>query len=221
VDGTKFLLNSDELWITLNGWNDGEKIYNSTDGGTSWNNISINLPNLPTNIVKYRTTDNSLYLGMDIGVYYFNEVLGSWIPFIDNLPNVIVNDLEINENSGIIRAGTYGRGVWESGLYNSVQVDLDAMLISINKPTGNYCGELTEAEITFRNLGTVDILSLDIVYNVDGGVNTVYNWTGNLAPGENQTLNLDPFNSTNGNHVFNVILENPNGLTDQKLAGYW
>ncbi|GAJ22669.1 unnamed protein product, partial [marine sediment metagenome] len=39
------------------------------------------------------------------------------IDFSEGLPNVIVNELEIYYPDSIIRAGTYGRGLWESELY--------------------------------------------------------------------------------------------------------
>lgn len=35
------------LWITYGGYTAGEKVYKSTNGGTSWTNISTGLPNLP------------------------------------------------------------------------------------------------------------------------------------------------------------------------------
>ena len=37
-----------------------------------------------------------MYAGTDIGVYYRDEQLSEWIDYSGNLPNVIVNDLEID-----------------------------------------------------------------------------------------------------------------------------
>lgn len=42
----------------------------------------------------------------------------NWIPFSTNLPNVIINELEINYAENKIYAGTYGRGLWSSPLIN-------------------------------------------------------------------------------------------------------
>ena len=39
-----------------------------------------------------------------------------WQPFCAGLPNVQVTDLEINYCAGKLRAGTWGRGLWESDL---------------------------------------------------------------------------------------------------------
>lgn len=40
--------------------------------------------------------------------------MSEWMPFITNLPNVIVQELEIHYGSDRLRAATYGRGIWES-----------------------------------------------------------------------------------------------------------
>jgi len=39
-----------------------------------------------------------------------------------NLPNVHVSWLDINYTAGLIRAATFGRGIWESELYTLVNV---------------------------------------------------------------------------------------------------
>ena len=41
--------NPDVVWITYGGY-DGERIFESTNGGTSWTNISAGLPNIPANV---------------------------------------------------------------------------------------------------------------------------------------------------------------------------
>jgi hypothetical protein len=37
---------------------------------------------------------------------------------------VEVTDLEIHESEGLLRAGTYGRGIWQSSLYNPCLTDV-------------------------------------------------------------------------------------------------
>jgi hypothetical protein len=83
-----------------------------------------------------------LYIGTDEGVYYYNSNLGSWIDFNNQLPNVIVMELEIAPSIGKIRAGTYGRGLWESDIYsNSSSTDepltLKEELILFPNPANN------------------------------------------------------------------------------------
>jgi len=111
-------LNPNTLWVSLSGFTNGDKVYKSTDGGSTWTNVSGNLPNLPINCVIYENgTNNGIYVGTDIGIYYKNDDLVQWQAFMTNLPNVIVNELEIHYGSSKIRAATYGRGLWESDLF--------------------------------------------------------------------------------------------------------
>ncbi|MES2774652.1 MAG: T9SS type A sorting domain-containing protein [Bacteroidota bacterium] len=107
--------------VTFSGYSSGEKVFRSIDGGASWTNISAGLPNLPMNTVVYvnGSVQHAVYVGSDIGVYYFDNSLPSFAPFMTGLPNVAVRDLEIFYPTSKLRAGTYGRGVWESDLNNA------------------------------------------------------------------------------------------------------
>jgi len=100
--------------------NANSKVFISEDGGANWESLQLNLPDFQALDVVWDNTDkNGLYLGMNYGVYYINDDLQEWIPYNTNLPNVIINDLEINFEQNKIYAGTYGRGLWVSDLYET------------------------------------------------------------------------------------------------------
>ncbi len=132
-----------DVWVTFSGYSDGNKVFHSSDGGNNWQNISGTLPNIPTNCMAVQDDAvNSLYLGTDFGTFYRNDTMPDWIPFMDGLPNVIINELEINVLSSKIRAATYGRGVWEASLY-STSVGLEeetatALLVFPNPTRGKF-----------------------------------------------------------------------------------
>ena len=109
---------ADRVWVTLSGYAANHKVYESVNGGQNWANITATgLPNLPVNCIVYQhSTNDDLYVGTDVGVYYKNNTMSDWIPFNDGLPNVIVKELEIHYDAGSISAATFGRGVWESPL---------------------------------------------------------------------------------------------------------
>ncbi|MFH1321217.1 MAG: PKD domain-containing protein [Bacteroidota bacterium] len=112
-----------KIWVTLSGFSSGKKVYMSTNGGNSWINYSTGIPNIPVNCIVYENNSyDALYIGTDLGVYYRNNSMSEWIEFTDGLPNVIVNELEIHYDSKKIRAGTYGRGLWESDIYQEPAV---------------------------------------------------------------------------------------------------
>ncbi|MCD4772071.1 MAG: PKD domain-containing protein, partial [Bacteroidales bacterium] len=109
--------NPEMIAVSLSGYSDGEKVYISDDAGETWTNYSLNLPNIPANCVAFYSGNlNPLYVGMDVGVYYIDDNLTEWTSYMDELPNVIVNELEIQFDSQLLRAGTFGRGLWESSL---------------------------------------------------------------------------------------------------------
>ncbi|MFA5417038.1 MAG: PKD domain-containing protein [Bacteroidales bacterium] len=120
--------NPEIIAVSLSGYTDGEKVYMSTNGGATWTNYSRNLPNIPANCVAFYLGNlNPLYVGMDVGVYYIDENQTDWMSFIDGLPNVIVKELEIQNNSQLIRAATYGRGLWETSvILNAPVADFEA-----------------------------------------------------------------------------------------------
>lgn len=102
-------------WVTFSGYAAEAKVFGTTDGGATWNNLSAGLPNLPVNAIAARAgVANGFYVGLDSGVYYRDDNLDGWVPFVDGLPNVIVTALLIDEARQRVIAATYGRGIWQS-----------------------------------------------------------------------------------------------------------
>ena len=97
------------------------KVRISQDGGSTWTTMNTSLPNFNALALVWDTnTDNGLYLGMDYGVYYIDDNFTDWQPFSNGIPNVIVNELEINHADGKLYAGTYGRGLWATPTYEEL-----------------------------------------------------------------------------------------------------
>lgn len=109
-----------KVWVTFSGYSSGNKVFASTDGGSTWTNISAGLPNLPCNTIVFEngSIDDPVYVGTDIGVFYRDNTQATWTSFFSGLPRCAVRDLEIYYPTGRIRAGTYGRGTWESDLHS-------------------------------------------------------------------------------------------------------
>jgi Sortilin, neurotensin receptor 3,/BNR/Asp-box repeat len=111
--------NNSVIYATIGGFEDGEKIFKSTDNGDTWTNISYDLPNVIAKKVVSQatnlgTSDEILYLATNVGVYVKKGSINKiWQKVGDNLPFTDVNDLDINYTAGKIYASTYGRGIWE------------------------------------------------------------------------------------------------------------
>ena len=202
------------LWITVGGWSNGKKVYKSINGGSSWTNISGSLPNLPVNCIAYQNGSNGgIYIGNDIGVYYYDETVGIWDDFFTDLPHTIVNDLVINHTSSVITAGTYGRGVWQSILYSSSLNAIDPFLVEILNVPDMVCNSSISPGIKVKNIGTEELTSFTLEYGL-GNYNLSYQWSGNLQSLSDITINLDPIAVIDGALVFQVRIVDPNGGAD-------
>lgn len=125
------------LWVALEG-GQGQAVYASNDAGATWTNYSGSLPNYAAHAIVYEAgSQDGLYVGMSAGIYYRNASMTDWQPFLTNLPNAIVNDLQINYAAKKVRAATFGRGLWESNLANAASNQLLNISTRLQVGTGD------------------------------------------------------------------------------------
>jgi photosystem II stability/assembly factor-like uncharacterized protein len=112
-----------------------KKVYKSLNKGGAWTNISGTLPNISINTIVFdKSSNEGLYVGTDAGIYYKDADMADWVQYSTGFPvSVGVNELEIyqdqrNRADSRLRAGTFGRGVWEIKLANSSAVLPPALL---------------------------------------------------------------------------------------------
>jgi photosystem II stability/assembly factor-like uncharacterized protein len=101
-------------------------IYKSLDSGSTWNNITYNLPSGAKNSIIHQASsiNNTIYLAMNKAVYYTNDSLNEWKIFSNNLPNTTINDIEVNNIENHVIISTYGRGIWRSPVVpSSLKID--------------------------------------------------------------------------------------------------
>lgn len=103
------------------------RVFKSSTKGMSWTEITTNLPDVQMNtLVYYKNSPEGLYLGTNIGVFYRDASNEAWIHYSDGLPAAAkITELEIYYDPAgpqfdLLRAATYGRGLWESSLHYSV-----------------------------------------------------------------------------------------------------
>jgi hypothetical protein len=102
-------------------------VFKTTDAGTTWTNFSgstDSLPDAPANSVI--VDSNTVFVGTDVGVFASDTSSPSWTEVGPRpapaaygfLPNVPVTALRIFNSGGkkLLRASTYGRGIWEYDL---------------------------------------------------------------------------------------------------------
>ncbi len=91
----------------------------------------------------------------------------------------------------------------------------DVSISNIVAPTGTYCFTTFSPQVSLKNVGTSVLTSATITYNIDGGSNQVFSWTGNLSSGSSEIVTLNSISTTTGTHTFNATSTLPNGLADQ------
>ncbi|MEO6903694.1 MAG: T9SS type A sorting domain-containing protein [Bacteroidia bacterium] len=106
------------------------KVYRSTDKGVSWINISTGLP--ATNFIEIHSdiysNDESVYIANGASaIYYKNSKLNAWVNYSQGLPTICnINDFMIfndgDYKNSVLRVAYYGRGVWQTPLYNIITV---------------------------------------------------------------------------------------------------
>lgn len=95
--------------------------------------------------------------------------------------------------------------------------DQDVAIKHIYSPV-TLCNNSFEPAVEVTNLGINDLVSLDVIYQVDDEPEISYGWTGNIPYSESEVIDLPDIDySVINSGTFTVHLENPNGQEDEFL----
>lgn len=132
----------------------GSQIYKSFDKGESWTNISgEGLPGVALLEMVYdNSSDEGIYLGTDIGVYYKDATMNDWIDYSEGLPVIRVSGMDIyygeNREKNFLTISTDGRGFWRSELYG---VETQLPEVDFKSDTTSI---FSEGKVRFTNLSS-------------------------------------------------------------------
>lgn len=193
--------NPDVVYLSKNG-----RIYKSVNRGQTWDNITGTLPNVTyTSIAYYKNASEGLYISSDIGVFYKDAFMSDWVMFSDGLPlDASINEVEIyydpdDPAQDVIRAGTYGRGMWESDMYHAA-------------PAANFAASETlvpaGCAVDFKDLSS--------------GIPTQWQWTFDGATPETSTERNPEgvMYSTVGTFQVKLVVTNEAGSDSLTLTDY-
>ncbi len=90
----------------------------------------------------------------------------------------------------------------------------DAGIEVVVSPSTQQCTATITPVVRLRNYGSNDLTSVDISYNIDGGMNQTFAWTGNISAGSTLDVSLPSTLAFGGTHTFEVSTVSPNGVTD-------
>jgi photosystem II stability/assembly factor-like uncharacterized protein len=102
--------------VTHSGYKDGDDIphiHRSDDYGANWEGIDGDLPDFGLNNVEIlaNNEDSILFVASDGGVYYTENSGITWDRLGDNMPIILVFDIDIDYDANRIVAGTFARSI--------------------------------------------------------------------------------------------------------------
>ncbi len=122
-------------------------VWKTTNFGAAWTDFTANLPDSPVNAVVIDSTNGQVYVGSDVGVFVSSTSAANWTELGPNpstsqsgfLPNVAVTALGLFNSGGeeLLRASTYGRGVWQY----PIAATPDYTLAVSNSPLTDFAGQ--------------------------------------------------------------------------------
>ena len=105
----------DTLLVTFSNYG-VSSVWQTYDGGNTWQNKEGNLPDMPIRWAIYHPENSQqALLATEIGVWSTNELAQTsvtWQPSVNGLANVRVDMLKIREQDNTVLAATHGRGLF-------------------------------------------------------------------------------------------------------------
>lgn len=110
-------------------------------------------------------------------------------------------------NTGVMAIDAYCPG-------QVVQPALEAQALGLVLPSTNTCATSAIPGLIVKNNGTSTITALFINWSFDGGALQNYAWTGSIASGVTDTINLPVINFATGAHTYSATIATVNGQAD-------
>lgn len=153
----------------------GAIVIKTADFGVTWTDISSNLPKVPVNdIFIDRVNAGVMYLGNDFGVYRTANGGESWDRMNNGMPFVPVLDFDCFnfDDIRLLRAATYGRGVYELDLNDQSSVTDYPSSANLLKVWPNPASDLLWIELPANASGKY-VLTLATIYGQEVASETV------------------------------------------------
>ena len=171
----------------------GDRVYRSANRGSTWTNISSNLPVIPMfSIVLDKNSPEGLYVGTDAGVYYKDSLMSNWVFYNTGMAiGSEIRDLEIVYDTvcsdrSVLYAATYGRGLWKGDLR-----------VSETQPNPNF-------NIPATSCLTLPVQITNTTTSIsNNGALTSYEWT--ITPNTFTYVSASNANSQNPVVTFNAV----------------
>jgi len=113
--------NEDQILVIFS-WYGVISIWETLDGGTTWDNKDDNLPDMPIRWAIYNPLDyRQVMLATETGILTTEDITANpvqWLSANSGMGNVRTTMLKIRESDNLVIAGTYGRGIFSTNAFS-------------------------------------------------------------------------------------------------------
>ena len=150
------------VWATFSGYGTGH-VFRSTDAGTTWSDVSGNLPDIPHQSIAVDPMNGDwAYVGTDLGVFRTQDGGATWSDFNSGIPIAMILDLVLHLDSRTLRAATFGNGVYEIVLpETSSSVDVVDGSATWLEASPNPFRAATTVQLSLAKTSSVDVAVYD------------------------------------------------------------
>jgi len=185
-------------------------VWQTTNFGAAWTDFTGNLPDNPVNAVVIDPVNAQVYVGTDVGVFVSSTASVNWIELGPSpnstqagfLPNVAVTALGLFNSGGeeLLRASTYGRGMWQY----PIAATADYRLAISNTPLTAFSNQDATFNGTAAGVnGYANNVALSCVSGTTAPPSTCTLLPSSLAPGTGASFEVTVAGAT-GDYSFNV-----------------
>ncbi len=196
--------NDQIIWLAYARGANNNLVYKSINGGANWTNQTSTELNDQTiqAITTIGGTNGGVYIATNLTCYYKNNSMTNWTVFNGNLPTVTnTQGLRPFYRDGKLRMATYGKGIWETQLYEQP-----------TRPVAKIMADKLSASTSCS-----DIFNFDD-YSMLNHTNATWAWTfqdGNISTSTNR--NPQVFFNTPGNHIVTLKVTNAAGVSSTDI----
>ncbi len=191
-----------DLVIAYPGGSNGNKVFRTVNGGQNWSNItSPMLNNMQVqSIARIVGTEGGIYACTDQAVYYRSDATGGWVLDNAGLPTFFNSNIaKPFYRDGKLRIASYGKGIWESGLYEQPSAPVARIMVD------RLSQQVACAADSFR-------FDCHSFLNHDGAT---WQWTfEGGSPAVSSQRNPTVFFANDGDHLVTLTVTDGNGQSD-------
>jgi len=207
-------IDSGTAYVTYSGFIDSTRkpsahVFKTTNNGSTWVDISGNLPDLPVNSLAIDPDlPDTLYIGTDGGMMVSTNGGGSWSTLGNGFPKVVVLSVVLHRASRTLRAATHGRGVWDILIpLSSTSASLAPVIASFSPSGANVGSGAFTLEVSGANFGAETKLRWNGQARTTHVVNST-RLTADITAADIANVGLvsvDAFSSSNGGGASNAL----------------